>query len=175
MSNKTIKMLAQSFIPILAINIPLAYLMPSPMAEKLQVKTEAMIIREERASKIDGYFAERSMPLEGHGLKLVLAAEKNDIDWRLLPAIAIRESSGGKNACGNNSFGWGSCKIDFDTIEEAIEVVAWNLGANNPATAKYYRGDMPSKLKNYNGGVVQRYPQQVLKIMERIEKIEAET
>ncbi|MDP3785114.1 MAG: hypothetical protein Q8R12_03515 [bacterium] len=175
MSNKTIKRLARSFIPLLAINIPLASLMPSPMAEKPPVKTEAMIIREERAGKIDGYFAERSMPLKGYGLKLVVAAERNDFDWRLLPAIAIRESSGGKNACGQNPFGWGSCKIDFDTLEEAIEVVAWNLGANNPATAKYYRGDMPSKLKNYNGGVVRRYPQQVLKIMERIEKVEAET
>ena len=169
MSNKTIKRLARSFIPFLAINIPFASLMPSPMAEKPPVKTEAMIIRQERAGKIDGYFAERSMPLENSGLKLVLAAEKNNLDWRLLPAIAIRESSGGKNACGQNPFGWGSCKINFKSLEEAIEVVAWNLGGNNPNTRRHYKGGTRDKIVSYNGRVIQKYTGQVLAIMDHLD------
>ncbi|MBM6707100.1 hypothetical protein H6A68_08660, partial [Bifidobacterium pullorum subsp. saeculare] len=47
-----------------------------------------------RADAIDVYFKARNMPLEGMGMKMVLEAEKNNIDWRLLPAIAIRESTG---------------------------------------------------------------------------------
>src|SRR3989338_5439452 len=94
-----------------------------------------------RAEAIDRYFEAREMPLSGMGMKMVEEAERNDIDWRLLPAIAIRESTGGKNACKGaefNSFGWGSCKINFDSDEHAIEIVAMNLGGNNPNTAKHY-------------------------------------
>ena len=90
-----------------------------------------------RADAIDAYFAERDMPLEGAGAKMVEEAEKNDIDWRLLPAIAMRESTGGKFECkkvSNNAFGWGSCKIGFKSNNEAIEVVARNLGGNKPNT-----------------------------------------
>ncbi|MEK9185675.1 MAG: hypothetical protein AAB863_02765, partial [Patescibacteria group bacterium] len=84
-----------------------------------------------KADAIDAYFAKRDMPLEGLGAKMVEEAEKNDIDWRLLPAITVRESTGGKKDCKkvpNNAFGWGSCKIGFKSNEEAIEVVAKNLG-----------------------------------------------
>ena len=36
------------------------------------------------------------MPLFGMGMKMCKEAEKNELDWRLLPAIAVRESTGGK-------------------------------------------------------------------------------
>src|SRR3989344_1421304 len=85
-----------------------------------------------KAAIIDEYFDDRSMPLKGHGKKFVDEAEKHNLDWRLLPALAIRESSGGKFGCDNNPFGWGSCKINFKNIDEAIEIVALNLGGANP-------------------------------------------
>ena len=94
-----------------------------------------------RAEAIDAYFAERGMPLKGMGEKMVEEAIKNDLDWRLLPAIAVRESTGGKFECKkvpNNPFGWGSCKIGFKSNEQAIETVARNLGGNNPNTARHY-------------------------------------
>ncbi|HLC95236.1 MAG TPA: hypothetical protein VJH89_01995, partial [Patescibacteria group bacterium] len=116
------------------------------------------------------YFRERNMPLEGTGMSMVMAAEKNNLDWRLLPAVALRESSGGKYACDYNPFGWASCKVDFENWEEAIEVVAWNLGGNNPNTKQYYAdSDIRTKLFHYNGTVIPRYPDQVLRIMEKIE------
>ena len=123
-----------------------------------------------KAEMIDTYFRERSMPLEGTGMSMVMAAEKNNLDWRLLPAVALRESSGGKYACDYNPFGWASCKVDFENWEEAIEVVAWNLGGNNPNTKQYYAdSDIRTKLFHYNGTVIPRYPDQVLRIMEKIE------
>src|SRR3989344_813434 len=76
------------------------------------------------AQAIDAYFAERGMPLEGSGKKMAEEAEKNEIDWRLLPAIAVRESTGGKFDCKkveNNPFGWGSCKIGFKTLCISLE------------------------------------------------------
>ena len=126
-----------------------------------------------RADAIDAYFAERDMPLEGAGAKMVEEAEKNDIDWRLLPAIAVRESTGGKFDCKkvpNNAFGWGSCRIGFKSNEEAIEVVARNLGGNNPNTAKYYDNKTTKQiLRAYNPpSIVPKYAEQVMSIMSAI-------
>lgn len=130
-----------------------------------------------RAQKIDAYFRERNMPLEGFGAKMVEVAEENDIDWTLIPAIAVRESTGGKNACKqvkNNPFGWGSCKIGFKSMDEAIETIGKNLGGNNPKTAVHYdEKEVKEILQSYNPpSVVPLYADQVMKIMDRIENQE---
>lgn len=125
-------------------------------------------LRDEKAEKIDAYFKARSMPLAGYGAKMIASAEEHGIDWRLLPAIAIRESSGGKQACGYNPFGWASCKVSFESYDEAIEKLAYNLGGKNPRTAAYYSGTTERKLHHYNGTVVPTYTQEVLDIMENI-------
>ncbi len=129
-------------------------------------------IRESRAKAIDTYFKERSMPMEGTGMTFVLVAEKYGLDWTLLPSIAVRESSGGKAACGYNAFGWGSCKLhNFHSYEEAIEALGRNLGGANKNTSRYYAGKSSyEKLYYYNGTVVPTYPDEVLAIMTRIEK-----
>ena len=109
------------------------------------------------------------MPLAGHGMDFVRAAEKYNLDWRLLPAIGVRESSGGKRLMNNNPFGWGSAEIPFVDFKEAIEVVAMNLGGGNPNTARYYKdADTKKKLWYYNGTVIPSYPAEVIDIMEMI-------
>ncbi len=127
------------------------------------------IIRQGRADVINSYYRERSMPLAGQGMNFVLVSEKYGLDWRLLPAIAIRESSGGKAACYNNPFGWGSCKIKFKNYNEAMESVGRNLGGANPNTSRYYAGNSSKqKLYYYNGTVMPTYPDEVLDIMSKI-------
>ena len=126
-----------------------------------------------RAEAIDAYFAERDMPLKGMGEKMVEEALKNDLDWRLLPAIAVRESTGGKFECKkvpNNPFGWGSCKIGFKSNEQAIETVARNLGGNNPNTARHYdEKTVIEILRAYNPpSIVPKYAEQVMAIMDVI-------
>jgi hypothetical protein len=128
-----------------------------------------------KALAIDAYFSAYEMPLSGLGLKMVEEAEKNKLDWRLLPAISVRESTGGKFACKKvkyNSFGWGSCKIGFESNEQAIEILARNLGGNNPKLAFYYANkDVEGILRSYNPkSVVPKYAEQVMSIMDRIEK-----
>lgn len=109
------------------------------------------------------------MPLAGYGGQFVRVADKYGLDWRLLPAIAIRESSGGKQMCGNNPFGWASCRTDFDSVQEAIEYVGINLGGENPRTAPYYKNKTTrEKLWSYNGTVNPKYPDEVLAIMEKL-------
>jgi transposase len=127
----------------------------------------------EKATRIDMYFQERDMPLEGKGMKMVVESEKNKIDWRLLPAISIRESSGGLQACGNNPFGWASCKKPigtFASVDIAIETVARHLGGNATTTKSFYGGkDTKGKLQAYNPpSVVRLYAEEVMAIMEAI-------
>ncbi len=126
-----------------------------------------------KAKAIDAYFEAHDMPLKGTGLKMVQEAEKNELDWRLVAAIAVRESTGGKHDCtsvANNPFGWGSCKIGFKSVDEAIETVARNLGGNNPNTAQHYDNKSTIQiLRAYNPpSVIPQYAQQVIAIMTAI-------
>ena len=163
-----------AFVPFMA--IPSATLisnigslaLSSPVTK---VEISVKDVRGQKAKAIDSYFKERSMPLLGTGMTFVLVAEKYGLDYTLLPAIAVRESSGGKAACGHNVFGWGSCKLhNFNSYEEAIESLGRNLGGANPKTANYYAGkSTKDKLYFYNGTVIPSYPDEVIAIMSMIE------
>lgn len=133
-------------------------------------------LRKIQAAKIDAYYARHSLPLEGYGMQFVLVAEKYGIPYNLLPAVAMRESTGGKFACFNNPFGWGSCKIKFGDFDEAIESVGKNLGGANPRTARYYATtDVKKKLYYYNGTVIKGYEDQVISIMGKIDSMSVDT
>ena len=131
--------------------------------------------RKEHAESINKFFKQRGMPLHGTGMTFVLVAEKYGLDWRLLPAIGVRESSGGLHACGYNAFGWGSCKLghNYNSYEEAIESIGKNLGGANKPTARYYAGkSTEEKLYYYNGSVEPPYIGEVLAIMDMINENE---
>ncbi len=176
--------LAMSSMPVGSLSQAVVNVVNTPSVISLQKQnievSESLVLNEAKDQKlkadaIDIYFKERYMPLEGMGMKMVLEAEKNNLDWRLLPAIAVRESTGGKFACKKatyNSFGWGSCKISFDSNEKAIETVAKNLGGNNPKTAHHYDEKTTKQiLRAYNPpSVVPRYAEQVMSIMDAIGK-----
>lgn len=130
------------------------------------------LILSKKAEIIDNYYKARNMPLYGYGRKMVEEAEKNDLDWRLIPAISVIETTGGRHLCknpkaGNNPFGWGSCKIGFKSFDEAIEKIALNLGGNNPKTAHHYDGKTTLEIINkYNPpSIVPDYSKKIFKVM----------
>ncbi|MBU0660923.1 hypothetical protein KKG22_01945 [Patescibacteria group bacterium] len=137
-------------------------IIPQEIVEQVEVDT--------RAARVDAYFAKRNMPLEGYGAQFIETADKYNMDWRLLPAIAVRESSGGKNLMNNNPFGWGSAKIPFEDFNHAIDIVGMHLSGNHEATARYYKDkDVYDKLYSYNGTVLPSYPNEVIAIMDLFE------
>lgn len=162
-----------AFVPFMAIpSISLvSHIGSLNISSNNSVEVSVDDLRKQKAEAIDSYFRERSMPLKGTGMTFVLVSEKYGLDWRLLPAISVRESSGGKAACGNNPFGWGSCKLhNFSSYEQAIEALGRNLGGANPKTARYYAGkSTQEKLYYYNGTVLPEYPDEVVAIMKLIE------
>lgn len=133
-----------------------------------------------KAQAINAYFTAHDMPLAGTGMTMVTQAKKNSLDWRLLPAIAVRESTGGKYGCArvnNNPFGWGSCKIGFKSNEEAIQTIAQNLGGNNPDTASYYDNKTTKQILHaYNPpSIIPHYAEQVMSIMDDIGEADTAT
>jgi len=159
----------KNIIVILIIIISLLGLSTKVINNKLKITdsfftTKEEVVIDNRANIIDEYFKSRNMPLAGYGSMMIEVADKNGLDWRLLPAISIRETSGGKHMCKTNPFGWGSCKIGFKSVEEAIETVGYKL-ANLPV----YKGTTTEdKLYHYNGTVLTSYPQEVISIMNSI-------
>lgn len=155
-----IKMIGQIVLAIILLLIPAKTRTIDP-----NISTSAFI--DHRAAIVDEYFVTHKMPLAGYGEKLVMAADKNDLDWRLLPAIAIRESSGGLHACGANPFGWNSCNSTFASVDDAIEAVAANLGGNVTSTSEYYKGKSTiAILHAYNPeSIVSGYASSVIEIM----------
>jgi hypothetical protein len=91
----------------------------------------------------DRYRAAKPYPITAY----INASEKYGVDYRLLPAISIAESSGGLHACGNNWFGWQSCKgSDLGSVADYIQYVSQQL-----ANGVYYRGKtIDQKLRAYN-------------------------
>lgn len=123
-------------------------------------------VRELKAEKIDKFFSEGKMPLEGYGYKFVEVAEKYNLPYNLLPAIATQESTGGKRCMNNNPFGWGAGKIKFESFEESIEVVGEKL-----ATHKYYKDkNITQKLFTYNQED-KTYKTKIFSFMKKIEQI----
>lgn len=135
---------------------------------------------EQRAAKIDAYFAKRGdVPLAGQGIAFVTYADKYGLDWRLLAAKSIRETGAGKFACKKdkfNAFGWGSCRGEkFDSYEDAIETVTRNLSGNNPNTAYFYKGKTVDEIiDSYNPPSVapKNYKQQIKDTMIAISNME---
>jgi hypothetical protein len=191
MKNNNLIRFAQSlvFLPVMTMSLSLSGIHNIEISQNILVKKvniEAPVlvalnqpedpkvtVLKAKADAIDAYFAEHDMPLEGTGMKMVEEAEKNGLDWRLLPAISVRESTGGKSDCKkvkNNAFGWGSCHIGFKSNDEAIETVARNLGGNNPKTSMHYDNKTTKQILNaYNPpSIVRKYTEQVMTIMNNI-------
>jgi hypothetical protein len=190
MKNKNLIRFAQSLVllPVITSSFSIGRLQNNQAADNIlakvnietegasalnQAKAPEVLTEESRASAIDAYFKEHDMPLEGTGKAMVAEALKNGLDWRLVAAIAVRESTGGKYACKkvkNNPFGWGSCKIGFESNEHAIATIARNLAGNNPNTAFHYKDKTTREiLQAYNPpSIVPRYADQVINIMNAI-------
>lgn len=131
------------------------------------------LTREERAAKIDAYFAQYNLPLAGHGMDFVRAADRYEsIDWRLVAAIGMRESTGCKFAFAeNNCWGWGR-KVRFASKQVAINAITEHLAGENERTAHHYAGkDTRGILAKYNS-VIPAYTSEIFSIMEDIEAME---
>lgn len=71
-------------------------------------------------------------PLAPYAKTYISEADKNGVDWRLLPSIAGLESTFGKRYIEGtyNVYGWGSGRIYFDSWEDGIATINAALKSN---------------------------------------------
>jgi hypothetical protein len=111
-----------------------------------EVADERIVKQDARLQRIRAFFQRQHCPVSIYAADFIAAADRHQLDWRLLPSIALVESSGGKRYLNNNVFGWNSCKRRFPTVQAGIHAVAERL-ANG---ARYKGQDLDAVLKAYN-------------------------
>ena len=80
-----------------------------------------------RLSRLAKFFDAHHCPLKNHAADFLEAADRNQLDWRLLPSISVVESGGGKEYRNNNVLGWANCAQGFPSIAAGIRTVARRL------------------------------------------------
>jgi len=91
------------------------------------------------------------------------AADIYEIDYRLLPALSVRESTCGQHARLNNRWGWDSARTGFRSLAHGVHYIARQL-----ALGRSYRGKtLDEKLHAYNPNP--QYPREVHKLMQEID------
>ena len=144
--------------------IPLSVQLHSRAASVTNMPSDAAPVRDPRIVKLHGFLSKLSCPIAGMAEDFIRAADANQLDWRLLPSIALIESGGGKAYRNNNIFGWNQGKQSFASIKSGIELVAFKLGRS----PLYKRHDSLGKLRIYNEN--EEYAASVLTLMDRVRR-----
>src|SRR5437764_15255910 len=99
-----------------------------------------------RIEKLRAFFRKTDCPAQEYALAFLEAADRYDLDWRLLPSLSYVESTGGKAARNNNFFGWDSGNAQFSSPAAGIQEVGYRL-ANS---SLYKDKDLDEILATYN-------------------------
>ncbi len=125
-------------IVIIAIILFAAILMPQKVnAHQLQQTASAQLAigseiapRDDiRVQALEKVFERYNSPLKSAAPAYVALADKNGVDWKLLPAISGLESGFGKHLMPNsyNAYGWGGGYIYFESWEHGIDTITQSL------------------------------------------------
>lgn len=124
------KWLAAKFILTLACVIAWFFLLArGAIATEIQSTSARDSLREVKLAK---FFQHYGSPLADSASVFVSEADKNGLDYRLLPAISGVESTFGRNyILGTyNVYGWGGGEIRFSSWQEGISQVSKGLKEN---------------------------------------------
>ena len=125
------------------------YLIAIALALSLFVSASKVHAYDARVAQMEAVLTKYRSPMAPYAALLIATAEKYQLDWTLLAAIAGTESSFGRRMPANciNPYGWGiygENKLCFTSFEAAIEGVAAGLAA------KYNISSLESIARTYN-------------------------
>jgi hypothetical protein len=105
--------------------------------------------KDPRFEVLRAFFEKSDCPAQHYTADFLEAADRYELDWRLLPSLSFVESTGGKMARNNNLFGWDSGRTQFASPSEGIYQVGYRL-----AYSDLYRDkDLDGLLATYNPDV----------------------
>lgn len=130
-------------------------------------RSEPLVLNvDHRVPELNRFMDKQLCPKPYYVKEYLNAADKYNLDYRLLPAISVQESSCGRHACGDGirRWGFGSCKgYTFKSVAEGIDYVS-----NQLENGSYYRGkSLIGKLKAYNS-VNPLYYREIVNLMEKM-------
>jgi hypothetical protein len=131
---------------------------PSQTAEKAQIRSN----EDPRILSLRRFFKRHQSPAQHLSEVFVKEADHNNLDWRLLPGLALVESGGGKRCQRHNLFGWENGKASFSSFAEGIRKVAWHLSNSH----LYRNKSLDRVLLTYNKNP--EYRKKVLMVMNMI-------
>ena|SRR5579862_404962 len=116
-----------------------------------------------RASRLETFFQKYRCPAPQLISEYLRAADQNALDYRLLPAISIRETQCGLHEKDHNRLGYHPGEGGFPSVEAGIRFIARRL-AEHP----FYKGKtLHGKLFAYNPR--EAYPSEIQQLMQQIE------
>lgn len=123
-----------------------------------------------RVKALDEFFAKYNSPLQSHALTIVREADKHNIDYRLLPAIAMQESTLCKRIIKDSHNCWGfgiyGTKVTkFKSYDEAISTITSTLARKYVQKGLVNPHDI---VKLYTPSDTGRWPQVVSLIMQQL-------
>jgi hypothetical protein len=103
-------------------------------------------MQDQRHAKLETFFQSFGCPAPHHVKEYLGAADTYAIDYRLLPAISVLESTCGLYQRENNRWGWASARKGFASFRAGLEYIAHQL-----AEGRYYKNKtLEEKVRMYN-------------------------
>ena len=119
-------------------------------------------VADQRLARLQAFFGKSDCPAKAYSDDFLAAADRYDLDWRLLPSISYVESTGGKSTRNNNLFGWDSGRAIFRTARQGIHEVGYSLTHSHLYRSK----NIDQLLATYNPS--SEYAQKVKSVMAQI-------
>ena len=120
-------------------------------------------VTDPRTVRLEAFFKAYDCPAPLHVEEYLRAADSHALDYRLLPAISLVESTCGTFEKWNNRWGWDSVQSGFPSVPAGIDFISEQL-----AESPHYKGKtIEQKLLTYNP--YKEYVRQVKWLMRQIE------
>jgi hypothetical protein len=113
------------------------------MMQQQEIAQTELELKQQKIKLVRQILEKHNSPMVDNAQDFVEAAEKHNLDWRLVVSIAGVESTFGKRVAPNtnNPFGWGGGYIKFATWKDAIYTVSKGL------SEKYVKDGLDTPLK----------------------------
>ena len=122
------------------------------------------MLRDGRYDKLESFFQSFGCPAPHYVDEYLGAADFNAIDYRLLPAISVLESTCGVYQRLNNRWGWDSARKGFSSFRAGLQYIARQL-----SQGRYYRNkSLEEKVRMYNPNP--QYARLLKKLMLKIDE-----
>jgi hypothetical protein len=120
-------------------------------------------LEDQRHAKLETFFLSFGCPVPFHVKEYLGTADTYAIDYRLLPAISVLESTCGIYQRENNRWGWASARMGFSSFRAGLEFIARQL-----TDGRYYKNKtLEEKVRMYNPRP--QYARQLERLMLKID------